>query len=240
MILHLINPNSTAAMTEKARIAAESVAGPQTRILARNPSTTPVSIEGYADEAISLPAMLAGIRAAEAEGASAHIIACFDDPGLKAARELATGPVIGICQASVQVAMTIASRFSIVTTLPRSIPIIEDLVHEYGAGHRCRRVRAADLPVLALEDDAGHAFEAIAAEIERARDEDRAEAVILGCAGMADLVEALQQRTGVPVIDGVIAAVSLAESLVGAGFVTSKVGAYALPRMKQGSILAAG
>ena len=240
MIIHLLNPNSTASMTEKAREAAVSVAAPGTRIIAANPPGTPVSIEGYADEAMALPAMLAAIRRAEAEGAQAHVIACFDDPGLNAAREVAAGPVIGICQAAVQVATTIASRFAIVTTLPRSIPIIEDLVAEYGAGHRCRSVRAADLPVLALEEDGARAADLIAAEIEAARDRDRAEAIILGCAGMADLAARLQDRCGLPVIDGVIAGVKLAEAMVGAGFATSKVGAYALPRMKPGSILQAG
>lgn len=240
MILHLINPNSTPGMTEKAHEAAAAVAAPGTRIMAGNPPATPASIEGYADEAMALPGLLAGIRRAEAEGADAHVIACFDDPGLDAAREVASGPVIGLCQAGVQIATTIAARFSIVTTLPRSIPIIEDLVVRYGAGHRCRRVRAADLPVLSIESDPCRALAAIEAEIRAARDLDGAEAVLLGCAGMADLVEELQRRTGIPVIDGVTAAVKLAEAMVGGGFSTSKVGTYALPRPKRGSIMLAG
>ncbi|MDO5703584.1 MAG: aspartate/glutamate racemase family protein [Paracoccus sp. (in: a-proteobacteria)] len=240
MIIHLLNPNSTASMTEKAREAAVAVAAPGTRIIAANPAGTPVSIEGYADEAMALPAMLTAIRRAEADGVNAHVIACFDDPGLKAAREIASGPVIGICQAAVQVAMTISARFSVVTTLPRSVPIIEDLIVEYGASHCCRRVRAADLPVLALEDDGAHAADLIAAEIDAARDNDRAEAVILGCAGMADLAAQLQLRCGLPVIDGVVAAVKLAEAMAGGGFATSKIGAYALPRVKPGSVLLAG
>lgn len=237
MILHLINPNSTPGMTETARAAAVAVASPGTRILATNAIGTPASIEGYADEAMALPGLLAGIRRAEAEGADAHVIACFDDPGLDAAREVARGPVIGLCQAGVQIATTIAARFSIVTTLPRSVPIIEDLVARYGAAHRCRRVRAADLPVLSIETDPCGALAAIEAEIRAARDTDGAEAVLLGCAGMADLVDELHRRTGVPVIDGVTAAVKLAEALVGGGFATSKVGTYASPRPKPGSIM---
>lgn len=198
MKLHIINPNATASMTETIRAAAAAVALPSTTLVAWTGIGAPASIEGYADEATALPGMLAAIARAEAEGADAHVIACFDDPGLDAAREIARGPVLGICQAGVQVAMILAKRFSIVTTLPRSVPIIEDLVAAYGAGAHCRRVRSAALPVLALEEDACRAEDAIARQIEAARDEDGAEAIVLGCAGMVDLVAALTRRTGSP------------------------------------------
>jgi allantoin racemase len=159
------------------------------------------------------------------------VVACFDDPAIGACRELATGPVIGICEASMHAASMIASSFSVVTTLPRSIPIIEDLALRYGMERRCRNVRAADLPVLALEDDPG-ARSRVLSEIMAAVKEDRCEAVILGCAGMADLAKYLSDEAGVPVIDGVVAGVRLVEALVGAGFKTSKIGAYATPRKK--------
>jgi allantoin racemase len=232
MKILVINPNSTASMTALIGESARLSAFPGTQIEAVNPSGTPASIEGHADEALSVPAMLDLIRAGEARGIDAYVIACFDDPGLAAAREIAAGPVIGICHASVQVVTTIATRFSIVTTLPRSVPIIEDLVESYGAGSRCRAVRSVDLPVLALEADPATAEARLIREIEAARDIDGAEAVVLGCAGMSDLCERLQRRTGVPVIDGVRAAIKLAEGLVGGGYATSKIGAYDYPRAK--------
>ncbi len=232
----LVNPNSTASMTALVRRSAERVAAPGTRIEAVNPADGPASIEGYHDEAMAVPAMLDAIRAGEARGIHAHVIACFDDPGLDAAREIARSPVIGICQAAVQVASTLAARFSVVTTLPRSVPIIEDLVESYGAGRRCRRVRAVDLPVLALEANPREAQARLLSEIRATLAEDRAEAVVLGCAGMSDLCAWLSAETGVPVIDGVTAAVKLAEALVGAGYRTSKVGAYAWPRTKDGDL----
>lgn len=236
MLLHLVNPNSTASMTEQVGRAARRVAAPGTVIDIGNPPDTPASIEGYSDEAMAVPAMLAAIRAAEARGAVAHVIACFDDPGLNAAREVAAGPVLGICQAAIQVAMTLAARFSIVTTLPRSVPIIEDLAEVYGAGRRCRRVRAIDLPVLALEEDPATARRLLRAEILAARDQDGAEAVVLGCAGMAELCDWLAAETGVPVIDGVTAAVKQAEAIVGMGYRTAKTGAYGWPRVKRGGL----
>lgn len=228
----LINPNATASMTEQALRSARRVALPGTRICAATGTDAPLSIEGFADEALSVPSMLGQIRAAEGQGAQATVIACFDDPGLDAAREVAAGPVIGICQAGVQAAMVLSKRFSIITTLPRSVPAIEDLVQRYGAQHHCRKVRCIDLPVLALEADMGHAHALLRAEIVRARDDEGAEAVVLGCAGMSELADSLSRETGVVVIDGVIVATKLAEALVGAGLKTSKVNAYAYPRDK--------
>ncbi|MBV7521339.1 aspartate/glutamate racemase family protein [Ensifer sp. ENS12] len=233
MRLLLINPNSTRSMTEQAHRSAERVAAPHTLLESINPTSSPASIEGHADEAMAVPAMLAEVRKGEMRGIDAYVIACFDDPGLGAAREIARGPVIGICQAAVQVAMNIATRFTIITTLPRSVPIIEDLADAYGAGHRCRKVRSVDMPVLALEEDLAHTEEMLVQEILKARQEDGAEAIILGCAGMSELCDRLKARTGMPVIDGVTAAVKLAEALVGGGYATSKVGAYDYPRAKE-------
>lgn len=238
MHIHLINPNSTASMTAQALESALLVKNAGTTLSASNPADSPVSIEGGADEAMAVPAMLAEIRKGEARGIDAYVLACFDDPGLHAAREVARGPVIGICQAAVQVAMTISRRFSIITTLSRSVPIIEDLVDGYGAGRHCRNVRAIDLPVLHLEEDPAEAERLLRAEIEIARREDRAEAIVLGCAGMSSLCDRLRQATGIPVIDGVTAAVKLAEALVGAGYATSKVNAYAYPRVKHAACAA--
>ncbi len=230
MLIHVVNPNSTAAMTDQIRRAAEAAARPGTRLRVGDPGTTPPSIEGYHDEALAVPAMLEAIRQAEAAGADAHVIACFDDPGLAAAREVARGPVLGICEAGVRVATTIAARFAVVTTLPRAVPIIEDLVDHYGAARACRGVRAVDLPVLALEADPAEARRRLAAAIVAAR-ADGAEAVLLGCAGMSEMCAELSAETGLPVIDGVDAAVRLAEALAG-HYATSKIGAYAAPRDK--------
>ncbi len=129
-------------------------------------------------------------------------------------------------------ASMIATGFSVVTTLGRSVPLIEDLALRYGMERRCRRVRAADISVLALEEPGGNARQKVLDEIHRAVREDRCEAVILGCAGMADLTAWLTEESGVPVIDGVATAVKMVEALVGAGLSTSKVGAYARPLPK--------
>ena len=103
---------------------------------------------------------------------------------------------------------------------------------KYGLDRRCAKVRAAEVPVLALEDPASEARRDISAEIARAKQEDRAEAIVLGCAGMADLAASLSPEHGLPVIDGVAAAVKLAEALAVLRLKTGKLGAYATPRAK--------
>jgi allantoin racemase len=112
-------------------------------------------------------------------------------------------------------------------------------VLQYGFERRCRGIHGTDIAVLELEDPASRAFERILSSAQQALERDRSGAIVLGCAGMADLCHALQQRLGVPVIDGVGAAVKFAEALVGLGLSTSKRGDYAAPLAKAYAGLAA-
>ena len=219
-------------MTARIGEAARAAANTGTQIVAVNPASGPASIEGYFDEAFAVPGMLEEIIKGDKAGVDATVIACFDDTGLEAARCCARGPVIGIGEAAFHLAALIAHRFSVVTTLSRSIAPIEGNLMKYGLDRRCARVRACEVPVLALDDPASGAREKLSAEIDRAMADDRAEAIVLGCAGMADLAAALSRRHGLPVVDGVAAAVKLAESLVGLGLATSKLGPYARPLPK--------
>ena len=114
-----------------------------------NPEFGPASIEGYFDEAFSLPGLLDEV--AKAPDADAFVIACFDDTGLEAARCATSAPVIGIGEAAFHMASLVAYRFSVVTTLARSISAIEHNLAKYGFAGRCTRVRASDIPVLDLE-----------------------------------------------------------------------------------------
>jgi allantoin racemase len=232
MRILVVNPNTTAAMTEKIGHAARAVAASGTEIIAVNPPDGPVSIEGYYDEAFSVPGLLAEIAKGEALGVSAHIIACFDDTGLEAARSLASAPVIGIGEAAFHLASMLGHRFAVITTLSRSIAAIETNLLKYGLASRCAKVRACEVPVLALDDPGSNASAQISAEIERARREDNAEVIVLGCAGMADLAARLSEQHGLPVVDGVASAVKLAEALGALGLKTSKVRSYASPLPK--------
>lgn len=229
MRIMVINPNTTASMTARMVEAAAAIAGPETQLVPATSASGPPSIEGHYDEALSVAGLLDIIRRAPAD---AYVVACFGDPGLLAAREATTAPVIGIAEAAMHMASFVATGFSIVTTLGRTRIIAEHLVHRYGMERHCRRVRAIELPVLDLERPDLDIGAIVEAECRRALAEDGSGAIVLGCAGMADLATALTARLGVPVIDGVAAAVKIAEGLVGMGIGTSKHGDLAQPLPK--------
>jgi len=232
MKINLINPNTNVSMTRQIAISAQAIASVGTRIRAVSPDGGAPSIECHRDEVVAALGVVDEVVKGEADGCAAHIIACFGDPGLDAAREVASGPVIGIAEAAMQAASLVSTGFSIVTTLERTVIIAEHLVVRYGMQQRCRRVRAVDIPVLDLEDPAACAYERILAESRAALAEDRCGAIVLGCAGMSELARRLSDTLGVPVIDGVSIAVGFAETLVRNGIGTSKRGDYAVPPIK--------
>ena len=121
------------------------------------------------------------------------------------------------------VASLISTGFSIVTTLSRTRIIAQHLVENYGMNKFCRNICSTDLAVLELETD-GNARKIITGECRKALVEDGAEAIVLGCSGMADLAKEISQEIGAPVIDGVGV-----EVLVSLGLETSKVGSLAFP-----------
>jgi len=231
MRILVLNPNTTASMTEKIGAAARRVASPGTEIVARNPAVGPASIEGFYDEAMCLPGMLEVIRTTpDVDGV---VIACFDDTGLDAARCLTDKPVVGIGEAAYHMASMISNKFSVITTLGRSVPALEHNLHKYGLSARCARVRSSEVAVLELEEQGSNATNRISDEIALAMAEDRAEAIVLGCAGMTDLTEFLSARHGLPVLDGVVCALTLCESLVRLKLRTSRLGGYAdVPKRK--------
>lgn len=234
MKLLLINPNTTQSMTDALAQAARQVAAAGTQITACQPSFGPASIEGFFDEALAAAGVAEQLRHPPPH--DAVVIACFGDPGLDAAREATRAPVLGIAEAAFHVASMVSTGFSVVTTMTRTCIIAEHLLHKYGFERRCRGVHGTDIPVLALEqhdaDGQPLCLPAIEAAARLALERDRSGAIVLGCAGMAGLCTTLQQRLGVPVIDGVAAAVKLAEALVGLGLQTSSRGDYAPPLPK--------
>ena len=226
MRILIVNPNSTASMTRNIAEVARDVARPDTEIIAVNPDHGPGSIEGFYDIALSLPGLLREVD--RHRDVDAVVIACFDDTGLDALRCAVDVPVIGIGEAAYHAASFLACRFSVITTLVRSVPGLEANLVRYGLAVRCARVRATDIPVLDLERNDSGTIDRISNEIRAAIAEDHAEAIVLGCAGMADLMHRLTLQHGLPVIDGVSCAVTFAEALYSARLKTSKIGAYAM------------
>jgi len=233
LLIKVINPNTTASMTEKIGDCARAVAMSGTTIHAVNPAMGPVSIESHYDEALAVPGLLDEIAKGERAGADAYVIACFGDPGLDAARELAVGPVVAIAEAAMRTATFLGRGFSVVTTLGRTAGRAWDLAAQYGVKDFCRNVRACEIPVLDLEIPGSAARAVITAECAMAVTEDDCDVIVLGCAGMADLAADISGRIGIPVVDGVAAATTTVQSLVSMGLCTSTRSEFARPLPKQ-------
>jgi allantoin racemase len=228
MRIRVINPNTTASMTALIEASARAVAGPGTILDAVTSAAGPVSIESHYDEALAVPGLLAAVAAGERDGVDGYVVACFGDPGLDAARELAAGPVVGIAEAAMHAATLVGRGFSVVTTLDRTRGRAWDLAVRYAAAGACRGVYACEIPVLDLEGDPT-VLKRVVDLARSALDRDGSDVIVLGCAGMADLCAAVTDELGVPVIDGVAAATLLVQSLLTLGVRTSKRGEYAHP-----------
>lgn len=214
MKLAYINPNSTEGMTVSIVDAARKSL-PGSEIFGLTNAAGPSAIQGPEDGDRAIPGVLDLLPVARAEGADAAVIACFDDTGLEEAQAQAAFPVLGIGQASYVMASLFGMRFSVVTSLAVSIPVIEKNIEKLGFSRLCASVRASGLPVLAIDEGGPKVLDRIAAEIQAAASKDGATGVILGCAGMAPLKEDLEARTGIPLIDGVAASAYLAHAAAG-------------------------
>lgn len=204
----IINPNSTVSMTDAMVETARNTA-PGVDIVGWTSTKGPPAIQGEQDGNAAIPPMLELVKNADAAGARAIIIGCFDDTGLTAARALAHCPVIGIGQAAYHLASLFGPRFSVVTTLDVSVPILAMNIRNYGLEKNLSRVRASGVPVLALEHDRENATQQVMAEIRAAYRDDDINSVVLGCAGMVHMIEDSDDAP-VKLIDGVHAAVKLA------------------------------
>ena len=163
MKIKIINPNTTQSMTDSVENLARRVARSDTQVWAVSPASGPDSIECYVDEHLAVPGVLKEvIRGDREEGADAFIIACFGDPGLQAAREVTSKPVLGICESAITAAKFIAPYFSIVSVLDRSRKVTEDVVANYGAEKFCRSIRSTGLSVLEFGRNPQKGLEALA------------------------------------------------------------------------------
>nr|AAL55411.1 hydantoin racemase HyuA [Arthrobacter sp. BT801] len=233
MRIHIINPNSSSELTEAVAETARSVVSAGTAVTAVNPSSGPAVIEGSYDEALATYHLVQEVMRAEREDRpDAYVIACFGDPGLNAVRELTEKPVVGIAEAAIQLSSFIGATFSIVSTLPRVRSHLHGLVRRAGATNRLASVKTPDLGVMAFHEDAGSAQATLEQAAKEAVQEDGAEVVVLGCAGMAGLARRLSEELQVPVIDPVEAACRVAESLSALGYGTSKANTYEKPTEK--------
>lgn len=231
MRILVVNVNTTESITQTIAEQARSVASPGTEIVGLTPYFGAESVEGNFESYLAAIAVMDRVMAYD-QPFDAVIQAGYGEHGREGLQELLNVPVVDITEAAATTAMFLGHAYSVVTTLDRTVPLIEDRLKLAGLYQRCASVRASGMAVLELEEHPLAAMEAIVRQAELAIREDKAEVICLGCGGMAGLDERIRQRTGVPVVDGVTAAVTIAEGLVRLGLSTSKVRTYATPRPK--------
>ena len=233
MRLLMVNPNTSQSFTELIAKIADEYKNDSTIVVAKSPAEGPRSIESIYDELLSSQGTLK-LVIDEMEDYDGFILACYSDhPVIYALREITNKPVLGIAEASMYMACMLGYKFSIVTTNDEWKPLLWDAVKHYGLESRCASVRTTGMAVLALEEEGDKSYELIKGAAEKAINEDGAEVICLGCAGMAGLDKQLQADLQVPVIDGVVAAIKFLESCFDYGVSTSKKLAYATPKEKK-------
>jgi len=217
MKILIINPNSDAAMTAAIQETAQAYAGRSFEVKTVPTPGAPPFIESHASEIQCGPGMLALMEKHE-EGYDAFVIACHSDVNVEAVREATRKPVIGIGEASMRLASFLGRSFSVVTTHRHSVP---------GKLEQVRRLHLQDqLASVRPPDPGDEALSGVDLFLElskRARDEDGAEVIVLGCAGLAGMDRTIQEALDLPVLDGVVCALILAAGFCRYGVGTSKV-----------------
>ncbi|MFC5065622.1 aspartate/glutamate racemase family protein [Actinomycetospora atypica] len=231
MRILVVNVNTTAAVTDGIVGQARAVAAPGTEIVGLTPRFGAESVEGNVESHLAALGVLDAVLHHDGPY-DAVVQAGFGEHGREALQEALDVPVVDITEAAATTATYLGRSYAVVTSLDRTVPLIADRLLLAGLDRRCAAIRASGLAVLELESDPARAVDAIAEQARAAVRDDRAEVIVLGCGGMAGLTGAVRERAGVPVVDGVPAAVTVAESLVRLGLTTSKVRTYAPARPK--------
>jgi allantoin racemase len=207
MKILIINPNSDQQMGKAIQRSAEDFVQGRFEVVCKNIPGAPAFIETYEDMSKAAAGMIQLARKNESKF-DAFVIACHYDPHLDVMKEILKKPVVGIGEASIKIASMLGHRFSILTTDEHSIPIHEELVRKYNLYEVLASVRAPGREVEQCCE--AEKFLTLA---RLAIEKDRAEVIVLGCAGLTGLDRSLRQELGVPVLDGVVCALIIAAGL---------------------------
>ena len=211
MKILIINPNSDQRMSEDIQKTAELFAEDKFAVVCKNTPGAPPFIETYEDISLAAPGMIQLAKENESEF-DAFVIACHYDPNLDVMKEVLKKPVVGIGEASMKIASMLGNHFSILTTDGQSVPRHEALAEKYRLLEVLASVRAPG-----REFDNCSQIEKYLAAAKWAVEKDKADVIVLGCAGLTGLDRIIHKELGVPVLDGVVCALIIAAGLVEMG-----------------------
>ena len=237
MRILVINPNSSVEMTQSIREVLERIRRDDTETDVIRTEGAPVAIQSAKDAALAIPHVLELVRKGNANGVDAIVLACFSDPGLEAARELSDALVLGIQETTLHIAAMLGHKYTILTPLAKRIASKEQDVRRFRAESACASVRALGMTVPETEADPTRAKARILAVAREAIEQDGAEVVVLGCAGMVGYAEDVERELEIVVLDPTTIAFKVAEALIDAGIRHSKRGLYAMPQGDLGTTI---
>ena len=233
MKIFVINPNTSESMTDHIREALMAVKRSDTELTVTCPAKGPDTIESAYDEAYAIPPTLELVKKGNAEGYDAVILACFSDPGLEAAKEISAIPVVGIEEATLHMAAMLGAKFSIMTPRKQRVASKCEHVHMRGLAHFLASVRSLELSVAETDTDPAKTKRRLMEVANAAMEEDGAEVIIMGCAGMAGYAEEIERALKIKVLDPAAVALKTAEAMADLGLTHSKVGLFAAPPEKE-------
>ncbi|GAA2673417.1 aspartate/glutamate racemase family protein [Nonomuraea recticatena] len=206
MEILVVNPNRVDGCTRLIHAAARAAAAPGTTVTTLAPGRGPFELTGQSEVLFSAVGVLEVIARTPAD---AVVMAGFGEPGKEAAQELTAAPVLDITECGPLLARTLGASYTIVTSTAAAVPIVEDRLRALRLDAACAAVLASGQSVPDLVERRERALEAVAGVAALAA----TEVVVLGCGGMAGMAADVASATGRVVVDGVSAAVKLAESL---------------------------
>jgi allantoin racemase len=232
MRILVANPNTSTGVTDRLISSAKLVASPGTELLPMTAASGVRYIATRAEAAIGAAAALEMLAKRRGE-IDAAIVAAFGDPGLGGARELFDFPVVGMAEAAMLVACTLGRSFGIVSFSRSLEPWFAEIVAWHGLSGRCAAIRTLDESFLSI-DDVQEEKEAVLVELAlRTVKENAADAIILAGAPLAGLANKIRDRVPVPLVDGIQAAVVMAEGLVRLKPCKATAGTYQRPAAKE-------
>jgi allantoin racemase len=209
MKILIINPNSDPEMTKAIQETAVEFAGENFEVVCLPTPGAPKFIETREDEVLAAPGMIDLVKENN-DNCDAFIIACHCDPNMDVIKEITDKPVVGIGEASMRIACILGHRFSIIQTTMESVPLKEALVRKYRLQDSLASVRAPQ-DISSESSDEEKYIEAARAAVA----EDRADVIVLGCAGLTGLDKRMQKELGIPVLDGILCALILINLVTG-------------------------
>lgn len=226
------NPNTCVEMTEGIEETINKIKLPGFDVTVTSPDFGARSLESFYDYSLASFAMLRYLEMHQEEKYDGILVACFGDPGLYAVKEVCDGLVVGIAEATMASSLLLGQRFSILVASEKAVPMMYDMVGQYGLRDRLASIEPIGISVLDVEHDKEKAIEALT-RVGRQAVEKGAEVLLLGCAGMTGMKEPIYQELGVPVLDPVEIGYKQLELLLSLGTPKSIAGLYQAPAPKE-------